>query len=124
MSRENVWPRGHLPLCHHVPDQGHQVGGGAGQDQSPCLQARHIEQVLGEFIQARGRLINLLEGFLLPGGQFRAFAARRLVHQHLGKAFEHGEGVAQLVGSHPDKLVLEVLGFLECAHVLIDDQRN
>ncbi len=62
---ERMVPRGHLPLCHHVPDQGHQVGGGAGQDQSPCLQARHIEQVLGEFIQPRGRLINLLEGFRL-----------------------------------------------------------
>src|SRR5436309_377281 len=86
---ERMLPRGHLPLCHHVPGQGHQVGGFVRQDQSPCLQARHIEQILSEFIQACSGLIDLLEGFALPCSQFRPFATFRLIHEHLGKAFEH-----------------------------------
>lgn len=44
--------RGDLTLRYGMPCESHQIGGFAGQGQSPCLQARHIKQVLGEFIQA------------------------------------------------------------------------
>ena len=66
---ERVLLRGHLSLCHHMPGQGHEIRRGARQDQPSCLQARHIEQILGEFIQARGRHVNFLEGLCLPGAR-------------------------------------------------------
>ena len=114
----------HLQACHHSPRQRYQVGRFPMESQPSCLQARHIEQILSEFIQACSGLIDLLEGFALPCSQFRPFATFRLIHEHLGKAFEHRQGIAQLMGSHSDELVFEVFSFLEGTHVLVDDQRH
>ncbi len=46
----------------------------------------------------------------------------RVAQQHLRKAFERGEWVAQFASHQPEKPILELFDLLERGHVLNDNQ--
>src|SRR5436305_82057 len=51
LERERMPAGRHLYLRYHMPDHSHQVGGFRRQGQPPRLQAGHVQQVFGQFIQ-------------------------------------------------------------------------
>ncbi len=85
---------GDLQPCHHPPGQSDQVGRLGVQCQPPCLQARHIKQVFGEFDQPGRRLVDVLDRLPLPRGQGWSLASCRLEDQHLRKALHDGKRAA------------------------------
>src|SRR5436190_697564 len=113
--------RGHLQSCHDTLCQGHQISRFIVQCQTSSLQTSDVEQVLRQFNHAQCRLIDVLQRFYLPVSQCRTFPSCCLDEQHLGKPLEDGKWASQFMGGYPDELIFEPLGFLECRHILMND---
>ena len=66
------------------------------------MQTCHIEQVVGQFNETLGGLIDPLQCFGLPINQGWSLATFRLNDERLGEAFEDSQWGAQFMGSNPN----------------------
>lgn len=67
-------------------------------------------------------LVQIGEQLLLPISKLCAMAPRRLQDEGSHDSFEHGERLAQLMGSDANEFLFRILRFFEQTHILIGDQ--